>query len=254
MKPTAWITRVISAVTLALAPQILLAETALIATATNFSEVADALQADFEAKHDHSLTIVTGSTGKLYAQIVNGAPFDVFLAADQVRPRRLIDDGLALPDSLFTFATGQIVLWSVDPTRIGTDGHDALKSDFRRLAIANPQLAPYGVAAIEALGELGILEALQDKIVMGENIGQTHALIASGNAELGVVALAYAVSPRNETKGSFWRFPRDTYAPIHQDAVQISRSADNPAAVSFVSYLNSEAAKTIIREHGYEVE
>lgn len=247
------ITRLFCALGIAFAPQLAMAETALVAVATNFSEVIDVLKADFEATTEHQLTIVTGSTGKLYAQIINGAPFDVFLAADQARPARLAAEGRTL-NAPFTFATGQLALWSIDANRIGDNGLQALTEPYRRLAIANPQLAPYGEAAKEALSALGLLESLQDRIVMGENIGQTHALIASGNAELGIVALAYAISPRNVTAGSYWVIPPELYTPIRQDGVLTLHAKGNMAAVAFTEYLQSDPAKTIIRTYGYEVE
>jgi molybdate transport system substrate-binding protein len=246
------ITHLFCALTLVIAPQLAVAETALVAVATNFSEVIDVLKTDFETATDHKLTIITGSTGKLYAQIVNGAPFDVFLAADQARPERLVADGWTL-GSRFTFATGQLALWSADVDRIGENGLQALTEPYRRLAIANPQLAPYGVAAKEALTALGLLEKLQERIVMGENIGQAHALVASGNAELGIVALAYAISPRNIKAGSYWVIPPELYAPIHQDAVLTRHAQDNAAASAFVDYLQSDPAKETIRAYGYEV-
>ena len=247
----AWTTRSICALAVVFAPQILVADTALIAVATNFSEVMDTLKSGFEATNDHKLTVVTGSTGKLYAQIVNGAPFDVLLAADQARPERLVTDGLA--SDRFTFATGQLVLWSIDPERISEDGFGSLTQNYRRLAIANPALAPYGAAALEALTSLGLNDRLQERIVMGENIGQTHALVASGNAELGIVALAYVASPRNKGRGSFWRIPSDLHSPIHQDAVLMTSAQNNLAATDFLRYLHSDAAKETIRNHGYEV-
>ena len=253
MKIKAKITHVFCALAFVFAPQFAMAETALVAVATNFSEVIDVLKSDFEAATEHKLAIVSGSTGKLYAQIVNGAPFDVFLAADQARPARLVAEGRTLGPQ-FTFATGKLALWSVDENRIGEDGLLALTEPYRRLAIANPQLAPYGVAAKEVLIALGLLEELQNRIVMGENIGQTHALVASGNAELGIVALAYAISPRNAAAGSYWVIPTDLYSPIHQNAVLTRHAQDNAAALAFVEYLQSDTAKETIRAHGYEVE
>jgi len=248
-----WITQLFCALTLVLAPQLVLAQTALVAVATNFSEVIDVLKSDFEASTAHKLTIITGSTGKLYAQIVNGAPFDVFLAADQARPERLDADGGTITEP-FTYATGQLALWSADANRIGANGLQALTEPYRRLAIANPQLAPYGVAAREALSALGLLDKLQDRIVMGENIGQTHALVASGNAELGLVALAYAISPRNTTPGSYWVIPPKLYTPIRQDAVLTLHAEGNVAASAFLEYLQSDSAKEIIRANGYVVD
>ena len=246
-------THLFCALALFFVPQMAKAETALIAVATNFSEVIDVLKTDFESTTEHKLTIVTGSTGKLYAQIVNGAPFDVFLAADQARPERLVEDGLTLGAQI-TYATGQLALWSVDADRIDENGLKALTEPYRHLAIANPQLAPYGVAANEVLTALGVLEELQDRIVMGENIGQTHALVASGNAELGIVALAYATSARNAAAGSYWRISSDLHAPIHQDGVLTRRAEGNAAAFAFMTYLQSELAKSTIRAFGYKVE
>ena len=247
------INQLFCALALAVVPQFAAAETALVAVATNFSEVIDVLKVDFETITNHELTVITGSTGKLYAQIINGAPFDVFLAADQSYPERLITDGQAVGPQ-FTYATGQLALWSADADRIGVDGLQALTEPYRRLAIANPQLAPYGVAAKEALISLGLLEELQDRIVMGENIGQTHALIASGNAELGIVALAYAISPRNAAAGSYWVVPANLYAPIRQDAALTKHAKDNSAALAFFDYLRTDTTKEIIRSYGYEVE
>ncbi len=249
-----WTTRAICLFICSLAPHAGSAETAIIATSANFAEVMETLQSDFEANSGHQLTLVTGSTGKLYAQLVNGAPFDALLAADQIRPQLLIESGFAVPKSRFTYATGLLVLWSADENRIGIEGKEALQQDFRHLAIANPDLAPYGAAAIKALHGLEMFELVQDRIVMGENIGQAHALVTSGNAELGIVALAYAISPRNLDAGSYWRIPPDLYAPVHQDAVLLRRAENNLAAIEFLNFLQSERVKTIIREFGYEVE
>ena len=247
------ITHLCCALTFVIVPQIAVADIALVAVATNFSEVVDELKSDFEVTTEHELVIVTGSTGKLYAQIVNGAPFDVFLAADQSRPEQLVESGRTL-DQKFTFATGQLALWSIDADRISENGLRALTASYRRLAIANPQLAPYGMAAKEALIAFGLFEKLQDRIVMGENIGQTHALVASGNAELGIVALAYAMSPRNAAAGSYWIIPSNLHAPIHQDAVLTRHAEGNAAASDFITYLQSGPAKEIIRTYGYEVD
>jgi molybdate transport system substrate-binding protein len=146
-------------------------------------------------------------------------------------------------------------LWSADPSRVGADGAETLRhGDFRRLAIANPALAPYGVAARETLQALGLGERLAERIIMGENIGQTHAMVATGNAELGFVALSYVLSPRNETAGSRWDVPQDLYTPIRQDAVLLARAADNAAARDFIAYLKGAAAQKVIRDFGYSVE
>ena len=232
-----------------------LGEEAVVAVAANFSEVAEQLEALYEQDSGHRLTLVTGSTGKLYAQIGNGAPFDVFLAADQARPERLEGEGLAVAGSRFTYATGRLTLWSPEPGRIGSDGAATLRQgNFRLLAIANPDLAPYGAAAQQTLKNLGLWESLKGRLVMGQTIGQAHAQVASGNAELGFVALSYVISPRNESPGSRWDVPADLYTPIHQDGVLLKRGASNPAARGFLGFLRSEKARILIEAYGYAVE
>lgn len=230
-------------------------EKAVVAVAANFTEVAERLAKDFERESGHTLTFVAGSTGKLYAQIANGAPFDAFLSADQETPARLEKEGQAVAGSRFTYATGRLTLWSSEPGRVGSDGAATLKEGkFRRLAIANPELAPYGAAAKQALERLGLWERFRDRIVMGQTIGQAHTLVASGNAELGFVALSSVLSPRNETRGSRWDVPSGLHAPIRQDAVLLARAASNPAARGFLAFLRSAKAKTVIAGYGYGVE
>lgn len=228
---------------------------ATVAVAANFAEVVERLEERYERETGHALTVAIGSTGKLYAQIANGAPFDVFLAADQARPQRLEKEGLAVTASRFTYATGRLTLWSREPGRVGSDGAATLEEgDFRLLAIANPELAPYGAAARRALESLGLWQGLRGKLVMGETIGQAHAMVASGNAELGLVALSYLVSPRNEVRGSRWDVPADLYPPIRQDAVLLKRAAGNAAARGFLDFLRSQEAKDLIEAYGYAAE
>ena len=231
------------------------AEEAVVAVAANFSEVAELLAKDFEQASGHKLTFVAGSTGKLYAQITNGAPFDAFLSADQETPARLEKEGQAVAGSRFTYATGRLTLWSPEPGRVASDGAATLKEGkFRLLAIANPELAPYGAAAKQALEKLGLWERFKDRIVMGETIGQAHAMVASGNAELGFVALSHVLSPRTETKGSRWDVPAHLYAPLQQDAVLLARAAGNPAARGFLDFLRSAKARKVMETYGYAVE
>jgi molybdate transport system substrate-binding protein len=230
-------------------------EEAVVAVAANFLEVAERLAADFERDRGHALRFVAGSTGKLYAQIAHGAPFDAFLAADQERPARLEREGLAVAGSRFTYAGGRLALWSREPGRVGADGAATLRQGkFRLLAIANPDLAPYGAAAKQTLQKLGLWERFGGRIVMGETIGQAHVLVASGNAELGFVALASVLSPRNATRGSRWDVPAHLHAPIRQDAVLLLRGARNPAARGFLAFLRSPRAQAVIAAHGYGVE
>lgn len=231
------------------------AGSALVAVATNFAEALEYLQADFERTFPHSLAVTAGSTGKLYAQIRNGAPFDVFLAADHARPALLEEQGLAEDQSRFTYAIGRLTLWSPTPGLISMDGREILDSgNFRKLAVANSDLAPYGRATREVLVALGLLEKLSTRVVTGENIGQTRALVATGNAELGFVALAYVLSPRNNSPGSRWDVPQTLHAPIRQDAILLNHASSNTAARDFLHYLKSTAARELIRSYGYETE
>ncbi len=230
------------------------AERVTVAVAANFAETLEHLNPLFEKASGHSVRTVVGSTGKLYAQIVNGAPFDVFLSADQERPKLLMETGLALPESRFTYATGKLILWSADGDRNLENGAEVLAAGkFRRLAIPNPQLAPYGVAAQQVLEKLGLWQKLQGRIVMGENVGQTFGLIASGNAELGFVSLSSYLSEGNERRGVFWVPTAQGHAPIHQDAVVLKRAANNSAAKAFAEFLKSGEASTILQRFGYTV-
>lgn len=228
------------------------ADEALAAVATNFAEVIEALAPGFEAASGHRLRLASGSTGKLYAQIVNGAPFDIFLAADQRRPELLAASNGAVQGSRFTYAIGRLALWSPDADRISGDGANVLRrGDFRHLAIANPKLAPYGIAAKQTLEELDLWAALQEKIVQGENIGQAFALVATGNAEVGFVALSAVLSPRNRNTGSRWEVPTQMYRPIRQDAVLLAHGADNAAARAFLVYIKGDKARKVIAAFGY---
>lgn len=223
---------------------------ALVAVAANFAEPMAALEAAFEEDSGHKLTVSAGSTGKLYAQIAGGAPFDIFLAADAAHPARLEAEGRAVAGSRFTYAVGRLALWSADPALIGDDGAAVLReAKFRRLAIANPDLAPYGAAAMQILAALGLDETLRPRIVTGENIGQAYAMIASGNAELGFVALSQIAGA--PAKGSRWAPPDGLYAPIRQDAALLKRAADNEAALAFLAYLKTDAARAVMERYGY---
>jgi len=244
----------LAAIIITAAPASARAGEAIVAVAANFQEVAEKLETMFEEASGHSLTVTTGSTGKLYAQIRNGAPFDVFLAADQARPERLEAEGNAVPGSRFTYAVGQLTLWSADAGGVA-DGLETLKAgDFDNLAIANPDLAPYGLAARQTLQHYGLWDALSDRIVMGQNIGQTFSMVATGNAPLGFVAKSYVLSPRNDQPGSRWDVPAAAYEPIRQDAVMLKRAADNPAALAFADFLRSDEARAVIERFGYVVE
>jgi molybdate transport system substrate-binding protein len=223
-----------------------------VAVAANFAEVLKALAPGFERRTGDRVTAIVGSTGKLYAQIVHGAPFDVMLAADRRRPRLLVANGFAVEGSRFTYAVGRLTLWSPDPKRIAGDGAAILRRGaFRRLAIANPRLAPYGQAAKETLTSLGRWPLPKGRLVQAENIGQAFALVATGNADLGLVALSLVLSPRNGQKGSRWDVPAKLYRPIRQDAVLLRRAAGDAAAKAFLAYLRAPATRGAIARFGY---
>ena len=228
------------------------AEQALVAVATNFVSTLEALLPEFEAANDHEIRIAGGSTGKLYAQILRGAPFDAFLAADQERPKLLEAWGIAVPDSRFTYARGRLVLWSRDTQAFQTDGVETLRrARFRNLAIANPNTAPYGVAAREVLEALGLLASLESRLVMGENVGQAFAFVATESAELGLVALSGVLN--QDFEGSRWDVPSELHTPIRQDGVLLVRGESNAAASDLLAYLQTPAAKHKISAFGYDL-
>ena len=227
---------------------------ALIAVAANFSRTMAELAARFEARTPHRLRVSLGSSGRLYAQIVNGAPFDVLLAADQAYPRRLEERGFAVPESRFTYATGRLALWSADPGRVA-EGAEVLSSgEFRTLALSHPDLAPYGSAARQVLEALGLSERLRGRIVTGQNAGQTLSMVATRNAELGFVALSHVLARDGGAEGSRWDVPEGLHDPIRQDAVLLARAAANPAARAFVDFLRGPQARALIARHGYGVD
>lgn len=224
---------------------------AIIAVASNFLETAERLAVQFEQQSAHALILTAGSTGKLYAQITQGAPFAALLAADQERPRRLEEAGLAVKRTRFTYARGRLTLWSADETRKLKDATALSTGQFSTLAIANPDLAPYGIAARQALQRLGVWDSVRSRIVFGENIAQTFTFVATRNAELGLVALSQVLSARIRNTGSRWDVPVTLYDPIRQDALLLQHGADNSAATAFLEYLQSAAARDAIRAAGY---
>jgi len=234
---------------LATAAQALAAE-ARIAVAANFTEPAKEIAAKFEAKTGHRATLSFGSSGQFYAQIANGAPFEVFLSADVERPQKAETDGLAVLGTRFTYATGRLVLWSKTPGLVDAKGAVLAKGGFQKIAIADPKAAPYGLAAVETLKKLGLYDRLTPKLVTGTSITQTYQFIDTGAAELGFVALSQVV---NQAQGSRWIVPVADHTPIEQQAVLLKTGADNPAARAFLQFLKGPEAKTIIRRYGYEV-
>lgn len=215
-----------------------------IAVASNFKEPASELVKRFQERTGRNVTVTVGSTGKLYAQIRNGAPFAVFLAADAERPALLEKQIPAAAGSRFTYAVGKLVLWSPDTNLVDGEGK-VLESDFGKLAIANPKLAPYGAAAEEVIRKKGLWKKIESRLVRGENIGQTFQFVSTGNAELGFVALSQA----KDREGSLWEVPNELYTPIEQQAVLLS---GDEGAREFFEFLKSEEARELIRSYGYD--
>lgn len=221
------------------------------AVAANFTVPMKAISKAFANHTGHTTRLSFGSSGQLLAQIQHGAPFEVFLSADTAKPARLIADGQAVPESVFTYAIGQIVLWSAQPNRV-EDGRARLAAgDFQRLAIANPRLAPYGEAAVTTLKNLALYAALKPKLVQGGNIAQTYQFVSTGNAQLGFVALSQVIANGTIGTGSGWLVPDKLHPPIRQDAVLLQNGADNPAATALLEFLQGPQAKTIIERYGY---
>ncbi|MEP3115641.1 molybdate ABC transporter substrate-binding protein [Nisaea sp.] len=225
---------------------------ATIAVAANFSTTANKLAKAFQAESGQTVVIASGSTGQLYAQIRQGAPFDAFLAADQTRPELLHKDEAAGREP-FTYATGRLALWSPTPDAVPEDGAAFLTlAELKRIAIANPKLAPYGMAAKESLTALGLWQTYKTRIVMGQNIAQAFQITAVGGAPVGFVALSQLLAAPEELHGSHWSVPANLHTSISQDAVLLKRGTGNPAAEGFVAFLTSPAGCSIIRDAGYQ--
>jgi len=228
---------------------LLSAATTQVAVAANFAAPAREIAHAFTEYSGHEAVLSFGATGQFYTQITNDAPFEVFLAADDHRPQRAVEEGHGVEGSVFTYAVGQLVLYT--PDRDVTLDAAYLKSGaFRKLALANPQTAPYGAAAVETLEHLGLFDDLKRKIIQGQNIGQTFQFVETGNAELGFVALGQVAQ---NGRGSSWLVPAELYTPIRQDAVLLVKGKDNPAALEFLSFLQTEPALAIMKKYGYAV-
>lgn len=241
----------LGAVLLACAAQ---AEEVQVAVAANFTAPMQAIAAEFEKDTGHKAMVAFGATGKFYSQIQNGAPFEVLLAADDSTPAKLESEGVALAGSRFTYAIGTLVLWSAKEGYVDAKGEVLKQKAFKHLAIANPKTAPYGVAAMATLARLGVTEdALKGRMVLGENITQTHQFVATGNAELGFIALSQVYKDGKVSGGSAWIVPADLHAPIRQDAVILAKGKDNPAAQALVDYLKGPKATALIKSYGYEL-
>ena len=229
------------------------AETTLVAVASNFTKPMTEIAAEFEKATGHTAKLSFSSSGKFISQIENGAPFEVFLSADESSPLRLEKDGFAVSGSIHTYPIGKLILWSSIPEFIDDQGAVLTNGKFEHIALADPKLAPYGAAAVDYLNQKKLLEKLQPFMVMGENISQTHQLISSGNVELGFIALSQVSENGKITSGSGWIVPQNFYAPMKQDAVLLKTGDENPAAKALLDYLKSAPALAIIKKYGYDL-
>ena len=223
-----------------------------VAVAANFMVPMKQISAAFEKDTGHKVALTFGSTGKLYAQITNGAPFDILFSADEKTPARLENQGLAVRGSRFTYATGQLVLWSIQAGVVDAQGEVLRTGEFKKLAIAAPQLAPYGAAALETLTKLGLLSRLKPRIVTGESIGQAYSFVATGNAELGFMALSQVYEKGQIRHGSAWLVPEALHSPIRQDVVLLGKGASNKAAIMLLDFVKKDKTKAVIRAFGYK--
>ena len=222
-----------------------------VAVAANFTGPMQKIAQEFERDTGHKAQLAFGSTGKFYAQIKNGAPFEVLLAADDETPAQLEKEGFALSGTRFTYATGRLALWSKNPYLVDDKGEVLRSNRFEKLAIADPKLAPYGVAAMEVIQHLGVQAKVTPKLVQGESIGQTYQFISTENAQLGFVALSQISFDARISLGSAWIVPLSMYTPLKQDALLLNAGKDNAAALALMKYLQADKAKTIIRQYGY---
>ncbi len=224
-----------------------------VAVAANFTAPIQAIAKDFEKDTGHTLVASFGATGQFYAQINNGAPFEVFLAADDSTPAKLEQDKQTVAGSRFTYAIGTLALWSAKPGYVDAQGHVLKNQDYKHLSIANPKTAPYGLAATQVLAKLGLTDATKAKLVEGQNITQAFQFVSTGNAELGFVALSQIYKDGKVESGSAWIVPTSLHDPIRQDAVILSKGKDNPAAKAFIDYLKGPKAAAVIKSYGYEI-
>jgi molybdate transport system substrate-binding protein len=222
-----------------------------VAVAANFSAPMQKIAAGFEKDSGHRVILSIGSSGNFYAQIRNGAPFQLLLSADQEIPERLERDGSSLPNSRFTYATGRLTLWSAQSPYVDAQGAVLKTGKFEHLAIADSRLAPYGAAALDVLQRLGVLEAVQSRLVQGENIAQTYQFVSTGNAQLGFVALSQIMRDGRVPAGSYWLVPDTLHRPLRQDAVVLTHRGDVGVALALAKYLQSEHARAIMRGYGY---
>lgn len=224
-----------------------------VAVAANFTAPIQAIAKDFEKDTGHKLVASFGATGQFYAQIKNGAPFEVFLSADDSTPEKLENEGETVKGSRFTYAIGTLALWSPKAGYVDDKGEVLKKNDYKHLSIANPKAAPYGLAATQVLAKLNLTEATKGKLVEGQNITQAFQFVSTGNAELGFVALSQIYKDGKVSNGSAWIVPANLHDPIKQDAVILNKGKDNAAAKALVDYLKGPKAAEVIKSYGYEL-
>ena len=222
-----------------------------VAVAANFAGTMKDIAADFTKKTGHKVSWTPGATGRFYAQITNGAPFDILLSADDETPAKLEQEGKTVIGSRFTYAVGRLVLWSPKQNFVDEVGNVLKGDNFNYLAIANAKVAPYGRAAVQTMQKLGVLNKLEPKIVQGENIAQTHQFVATGNAQLGFVALSQVQENGKIKTGSAWIVPENLHDQLRQDAVLLNSGKNNPVAEEFLKYLKTDTVKKIIAGYGY---
>lgn len=224
-----------------------------VAVAANFAAPMERLAALFHKESGHTVKVSSGASSKLYTQIKGGAPFDVFLSADEEMPKRLMQEGVAVAGSRFVYATGRLVLWSAQPGLVDDKGAVLNKGNFDRLAIANPLYSPYGVAAKETLGKLTMWNSIQRKLDKGDDVAQTYQLAVTEKADIVFIALSQVMRNGKVSEGSWWVVPSELHNPIRQSAVLLSGAKDPAAAKAFLAFLKSEKARTEMREFGYEL-
>jgi molybdate transport system substrate-binding protein len=223
-----------------------------VAVAANFAKTLEEITVQFEKDTGHKILATPGATGKFYAQIVNGAPFEVFISADDETPRKIAKESKAIAETQFTYAIGTLALWSPD-TNLVDQGGGVLKTDkFKFIAIANAKVAPYGQAAVQTMLKLGVLTKVEPRVVQGENIAQTYQFVTSGNAQLGFVALSQITENGKVKSGSAWIVPQEFHDQIKQDAILLNNGKDSIAAKALLDYLKSDKAKKIIASYGYK--
>jgi molybdate transport system substrate-binding protein len=222
-----------------------------VAVASNFSLPMRKIVAQFEADFGHKVRLSFGSTGAFYSQIKNGGPFHLLVAADQETPARLEKEGLGLAGTRFTYAQGRLVLWSRQAGLVDREGEILKAGHFQKLALANPKLAPYGVAAMETLSSMGLTEQLKSKFVQGENISQAYQFVETENAQIGFVAMSQVFFESKLLKGSAWIVPPQLHSPIQQDAILLLAGQKNSVAIELMRYLKTDKAKSVMSAYGY---